>query len=363
MGGYISTKRVMKMLKLVTMAVVAGGVVLALGCGPRGAATSASPACRKLYLQTVWRPESPARTQDRRRAAAELATTKGSGPWIAWLLTSSDPFMRRERLKVFFDDGIPEDYIMFNFDRAVIAALLEDLPDDTPMPVLLAVTEQLDEERRGEYAHTTRKFFFFVYLGNAGTRPIREIARETLVRITGQDHGFDQDGWRKAILAPAPASDSARLFRQVLPEAAATRDRRGAAEALAKTEGSAPWTVWLLSSSDPFMRAERYNEEVAMFDRAVIASLLDSLPSDAPLAVRLAVTEQLAETGVGRYPIDDESSDVTATGRTLPMREIARDTLKRITGQDHGFDAVKWRKAILHMPRRPDDGPPWLREQ
>jgi len=100
-----------------------------------------------------------------------------------------------------------------------------------------------------------------------------------------------------------------------------------------------------------------------MFDRAVIAVLLESLPSDAPLAVRLAVTEQLDEAGVGRYPIDDESSDVTASGRTLPMREIARDTLKRITGQDHGFDAVKWRKAILHMPRRPADGPRWLRER
>ncbi len=51
------------------------------------------------------------------------------------------------------------------------------------------------------------------------------------------------------------------------------------------------------------------------------------------------------------------------TGHTLPMREIASDTLKRIMRQDHGFDAVKWRKAILRMPRRVDDGPPWLREE
>ncbi len=347
----------MKKLKPVIMAVVAGGVVLALGCGARSAATSACPACRELYLGTLSRPESPRKTVDRRRAAAELATTKGAAPWIAWLLTSSDPFMRGD----VWPEGIPEP-IAYH-DRAVTAALLENLPDDTPMPVLLAVTEQLHETGRGRYADTTRSFFVFGVHSDYSTKPIREMARETLVRVTGQDHGFDQDGWRKAILAPAPASDSERLFRQTMLEEGATRDRRGAAEALAKTEGSAPWIVWLLSSSDPFMRAERYNEEVAMFDRAVIAALLQGLPSDAPVAVRLAVTEQLDETGVGRYPIADESSDVTASGRTPPMREIARDTLKRITGQDHGFDAIKWRKAILHMPRRPDDGPPWLREQ
>lgn len=76
---------------------------------------------------------------------------------------------------------------------------------------------------------------------------------------------------------------------------------RAAAKALATAEGSAPWIVLVLTSSDPMLRGEPSNETTAALDRGVIAALLESLPDDAPMPVLLAVTDQLGETGCGRY--------------------------------------------------------------
>ena len=284
-----------------------------------------------------------------RRAAIALAAMDGSDAWLVWALTSYQRIFQ----------GMPSRYPsgrpftrMVGPEPLLVHSLLSNLPEDTSPPVQLAVTVFLCETRYGRWS-TTEGFLFSRRIGELGTRPMREIAEGTLARISGEDHGFDQDAWRKAILAPATPSGIERLFLQTMPGEGTTHDRRGAAEALAKAEESAPWTVWLLSSLDPFMRGERRNEEVVMLDRAVIAALLESLPNEAPLPVLLAATVQLDETEIGKYQTEDEPSPAMGIGATRPIREIARDTLARITGQDHGFDAEKWREAILNMKRWP----------
>ena len=333
------------MLVLVVV-LAAFGVCMTSGCtGPhKGQPPSAVPdrATKKLYLKMV---QESAKLSSQERAAIALAEMERSDAWLVWALIAYRRIVQDVKVPYLPPERQTE---IIGPEPFVVAALLRNLPDGTSIPVQLAVTEFLDETRDGSWSGK-RGFFLTPTIVEYTTDPMREIARNALARLTGKDHGFDQRAWHKAILASAPQAGSGPLFVRMMPEGAATRDRRAAAAALAGAEGSAPWIVWVLSASDPFMRGEEPGKEVAMSDRAVLAALLEKLPDDAPLPVLLAVTVQLSETERGTYSTEDGLPGELSTG---PIREIARDALKRITGQDHGFDAHKWRKAILKLPPR-----------
>ena len=148
--------------------------------------------------------------------------------------------------------------------------------------------------------------------------------------------------------------------------------RRSAAAALAEREKAEAWTVLLLldqtSRFAPELLGERYPmgflnfvgridfDDSLLFadhDRRVVLSLLEGIPSNASSAVLWAVTCCLKEEMAGRYGyVDILGGQVDAA--TPEIRQVARQALRRNTGEDWGYDIVKWRQAIerKHAPRR-----------
>jgi len=130
----------------------------------------------------------------RRDAATRLAKDPGATSWIAWFLASDDPFLRGHLNMT--DDTTKE------LDRAVIAAILENLPDNVPSEVLLAVTCQLKDSGCGVYSERKRRFLVITSLVTSGTPPIREMAVDVLKRNLNRKSTYDFDAvrWREIIL-------------------------------------------------------------------------------------------------------------------------------------------------------------------
>ena len=88
--------------------------------------------------------------------------------------------------------------------RAVIARILENLPPNASGAVLFAVTQFLSETRGGEYPTfeglTIGRLKVLGKTGEGKTRPLRDSAREMLVRALGVDHVYDEVAWRQEIL-------------------------------------------------------------------------------------------------------------------------------------------------------------------
>jgi len=140
---------------------------------------------------------------ERMDAAAELAVTPEGEPWIVILLMGSmgsgqewmsTAGMEADTVQLLADYLAP-------FERAVIARLLESLPSHSGDPVLLAATMRLDERGIGRYS-TKEGLWPLKRFSDYSTPPIREIAREVLVRALGEDHAYDAKAWRLAIMKP-----------------------------------------------------------------------------------------------------------------------------------------------------------------
>jgi len=133
--------------------------------------------------------------------------------------------------------------------------------------------------------------------------------------------------------------------------------RMQAAAELADGEAGEEWVIIILSNPscpgvetpDSPAEASNQHQELTPFDRAVVAQILRSLPPHTSDAVLWAVAGWLSETNCGEYP-QYEGGFIfgkLAEAQTAPLRDLARETLRRAMGVDMAYDAQAWRKAIL----------------
>jgi len=146
--------------------------------------------------------------------------------------------------------------------------------------------------------------------------------------------------------------------------------RTEAAASLARQPGAEAWTVLLLldvGGQTPFggeasalsaMEAgfekdanDEKAEELERFERGVVAAVLWNIPNDAAPAVLWAVTTKLSVSEWGYYSTSSGVGSFTlvrADGKTPPIRDIARETLRRCLGVDHGYDPFQWRTEFVN---------------
>ncbi len=84
-------------------------------------------------------------------------------------------------------------------ENGMLAAAIENIPVDTPKPVLFALTTKLSDDGVGAISKTSG-IFPFVTFYDGRTRPIKDVARETLKRCLKADYGYDINKWRDAII-------------------------------------------------------------------------------------------------------------------------------------------------------------------
>lgn len=135
--------------------------------------------------------------------------------------------------------------------------------------------------------------------------------------------------------------------------------RRQAAKALSASAAGDPWVMILLMDKTAIYRPEEskqlleapklVRESLDSFNAAIIAALLESIPSDASPAILWAVTHRLSDDQRGRYSeLRGEGRDtVRLELETPPLKELAKKVLVRCLRTDLGYNAVKWREAII----------------
>lgn len=139
-----------------------------------------------------------------------------------------------------------------------------------------------------------------------------------------------------------------------------SESRVNAASRLAKRKEGEAWVIVMLLDEIalynfevyklPPEQFERVRNTVAPPDRGVIGALLEHVPRSASPALLWAVTEWLEDSERGTYskreglpPLLHRQIDLL----TEPMRDLARNALKRALRVDHEYDKVAWRRAIL----------------
>jgi hypothetical protein len=155
--------------------------------------TNEQMAADELFRRTSASPSRMA--QQRREAAAALARTQAGEAWTIVILT------HQECLGDWIDPKLPDEIRQDREQapRAIVAALLENIPSKAGNAVLWAVTCKLSDVGIGTYG-VREGFPPFVRHTEYGTKPMRDIARETLARALGEDYGYDSCAWREAIL-------------------------------------------------------------------------------------------------------------------------------------------------------------------
>lgn len=144
--------------------------------------------------------------------------------------------------------------------------------------------------------------------------------------------------------------ESDRLYAKARDGQSNIHTRRVHARKLARQSHASGWVVWMLMAKDPFQRQP--GDQLGLmeqFDNSVLAALIDSLPADVPPEVALALTYQLENESNGRWCEQSFKWGVFVRSMkgTPPLREIARDKLKEMTGKDFEYDVNQWREAIL----------------
>ncbi|UCC23475.1 MAG: hypothetical protein JSW23_05325, partial [Planctomycetota bacterium] len=129
--------------------------------------TSAYEQFRKAYI--FGESKSP---NHQVRAASRLPRQENSEPWVVmFLLDKSDYSYEMSHKGISVVDSWGK-VIHENFHKAVVGAMLGDIPDNAHKAVLLSVTTKLSEPERGRGLYDT----YFAH-GLAQTLPIRDIAR------------------------------------------------------------------------------------------------------------------------------------------------------------------------------------------
>lgn len=97
-------------------------------------------------------------------------------------------------------DNLGDPHAVNSNNVLLVTTVLHNLSDDAGPLVLWAASYWLDLDVAMPYVRKKR-LFLGVKLSHSQTPPLRDSARSALVRIIGADYGYDQDNWRKAILA------------------------------------------------------------------------------------------------------------------------------------------------------------------
>ena len=112
---------------------------------------------------------------------------------LLWDSTEDDPELREDVRK-------RHDQIE-SFRVARIAKAIESIQRPS-LPLLFSITHYLNDTRQGEYSETVSEYLGLVRIHKDFmlTRPLNEVARETLVQLLGVDHGYDIVKWRDEIV-------------------------------------------------------------------------------------------------------------------------------------------------------------------
>jgi hypothetical protein len=134
------------------------------------------------------------------------------------------------------------------------------------------------------------------------------------------------------------------------------QSRMKAAANLARMKGGEQWIILIMldkTALDDFREApfpEEMRQFYDEFDAAVVARLIESLPLEASDALLWSVTYRLSDTQRGRYgeTVGIWPFERLADGETSPIRDLARDFLKKVLTKDHGYGQQEWRKEIMN---------------
>lgn len=130
--------------------------------------------------------------------AAKLATHAEGTPWIILLLTdrtaiySPDYEIRRSLMEMGDKKALA---LIRKNDAAIIVNLLKNLPPQPALPVLLAITNRLDDSSHGMYLDGEKKDAKLIE-----TKPVKDVAHQILKRVLKTDHGYDKEKWQEEIL-------------------------------------------------------------------------------------------------------------------------------------------------------------------
>jgi hypothetical protein len=184
---------------------MAGSVlgVLGLGCREKPPENAGSQLCTEsagddqqaasLFEKCQKGPDRS--LESRMEAAAKLARTRKGEKWIILIMldtTSLDDF--REAV---LPQSAPAMY--GPFDAAVIASILRNLPGEASGALLWSVTCRLSDSDRGAYSVDAGTWPLGRWEDRM-TEPIRDLARDYLVRVIGKDCGYSQALWRQEII-------------------------------------------------------------------------------------------------------------------------------------------------------------------
>lgn len=136
-----------------------------------------------------------------RQAAEELTVDRAGEQWVILLLIDETSMYPLE----YFDDWQQDArsgqiYPRMNSIHSFVARIIQNLPATTSPEVLWALTYRLDDERSGDYGETVKTGVFSVAQVDKTTGPLRDVARDALVRILDVDHGYEVGRWRETIL-------------------------------------------------------------------------------------------------------------------------------------------------------------------
>jgi len=134
--------------------------------------------------------------------------------------------------------------------------------------------------------------------------------------------------------------------------------RLDAAERLARAPGADCWLIVLLQeplpNRDPWGRplALKHIVDMEARQRPLVAVLLMNMSPSCSDAVLWAVSSRLGDSETAMYGRLHPSSVIPGlyeheTHVSPPIRDLARDLLKRALGVDHGYEADAWRREIL----------------
>jgi hypothetical protein len=127
------------------------------------------------------------------RNAVFLAHEPTGIDWVVLALAASPPADDAAKNTHFFASRtiVPDPY--------ALSVLIQNIEPGVPKSVLVALTLRLADTRRGKYPSNVAIGPVVLQRGDSVTPPLRELAREALIRCTGTDHKFDAAEWYLAI--------------------------------------------------------------------------------------------------------------------------------------------------------------------
>ncbi len=132
--------------------------------------------------------------------------------------------------------------------------------------------------------------------------------------------------------------------------------RQEAFKKLLKARNADPWLIVILlgyarsSGAAPGSGSGGLVETPVLADRPKVAEVLANIRDDAAPALLWAVTSFLRDStrATGSYTEVGEGGKIThGESLYLPMRDLARNSLKRALGVDCAYDTQAWRATIL----------------